>query len=204
MKLDLRNQISSLSESCFRQKIESGDISLRLMTSANNQLNWELARTIEVTVSDDDQILRRRDGSDIEKSLFEKVYQSELNTLERDTAWYLDTRESVFWWHRIAVQKSNYSLQGWQRQRVYPDLLVCIDDDVNGVRRFSVLETKGEHLKGNDDSEYKRRLFELLTEHVKTAVNSGELTLEAAGGGMSFTMLMEDSWQPTLQSDGLK
>ncbi|WMV71955.1 hypothetical protein [Xenorhabdus griffiniae] len=41
-----------------------------------------------------------------------------------------------------------------------------------------MLETKGEHLKGNDDTEYKRRLFELLTEHVKTAVDAGEPTLE--------------------------
>jgi type III restriction enzyme len=204
MKLDLRSQVSSLSESLFREKIESGDISLRLMASQNKQLNWELARTLEVTINEDDQILRKRDGSDIEKSLFEKVYQSELNNLERDTAWYLDSRDCVYWWHRIAVQKSNYSLQGWQRQRVYPDLLVCVEDNGSGVRRFSVLETKGEHLKGNDDTEYKRRLFELLTEHVQTAVKSGELTLEAAGGGMSFTMLMEDIWQQSLSGEDIK
>ncbi|WP_338803791.1 hypothetical protein WDV76_17715 [Xenorhabdus griffiniae] len=59
-----------------------------------------------------------------------------------------------------------------------------------------MLETKGEHLKGNDDIEYKRRLFELLTEHVKTAVDVGEPTLEAASGGMSFRMLMENSAAP--------
>lgn len=56
------------------------------------------------------------------------------------------------------------------------------------------METKGEHLKENDDTEYKRRLFELLTEHVKTAVDAGELTLEVASGGVSFRMLMDDSW----------
>ena len=116
------------------------------------------------------------------KSLFEKIYQNGLNNLERDTAWYLDKQESVYWWHRIAVNQREYSLQGWQKQKVYPDLLVCVEQPNSGSYRFSILETKGEHLKGNDDTEYKRRLFELLTEHVKTAVDAGELTLGSCVG----------------------
>jgi len=198
MKLDLKEQVQQKSESLFRQKLNAGDITLRLQASANEHLNWELARTIEVSVSEDDKILKRKDGSDLEKSLFEKVYQSGLNNLERDTAWYLDKSDSVHWWHRVAVHQREYSLQGWQRQKVYPDLLVCIEEAKTGTYRFSVLETKGEHLKGNDDTEYKRKLFELLTEHASTAVQAGELTIEAATGGMRFKMLMESSWQQEL------
>lgn len=194
MKRDIKQQVAKLSEQIFRSKLDKGDISLRLLASDNEKLNWELAQTLEVNVSEHDQVLRRKDGSELEKSLFEKVYQNGLNNLERDTAWYLDKQESVYWWHRIAVNQREYSLQGWQKQKVYPDLLVCVEQPNSGSYRFSVLETKGEHLKGNDDTEYKRRLFELLTEHVKTAVDAGELTLEAASGGMSFRMLMEDSW----------
>ncbi|MCX8935505.1 DEAD/DEAH box helicase family protein [Vibrio parahaemolyticus] len=194
MKRDIKQQVSQLSEQIFRSKLDKGDISLRLLASDNEKLNWELAQTLEVNVSEHDQVLRRKDGSELEKSLFEKVYQNGLNNLERDTAWYLEKQESVYWWHRIAVNQREYSLQGWQKQKVYPDLLVCVEQPNSGSYRFSVLETKGEHLKGNDDTEYKRRLFELLTEHVKTAVDAGELTLEAASGGMSFRMLMEDSW----------
>ncbi|MDG3436959.1 DEAD/DEAH box helicase family protein [Vibrio parahaemolyticus] len=194
MKRDIKQQVAQLSEQIFRSKLDKGDISLRLLASDNEKLNWELAQTLEVNVSEHDQVLRRKDGSELEKSLFEKVYQNGLNNLERDTAWYLDKQESVYWWHRIAVNQREYSLQGWQKQKVYPDLLVCVEQPDSGSYRFSVLETKGEHLKGNDDTEYKRRLFELLTEHVKTAVDAGELTLEAASGGMSFRMLMEDSW----------
>jgi len=194
MKRDLKNQVSELSEQIFRAKLSSGDISLRLLASGDEKINWELAQTLEVNVSNQDQILRRKDGSNIERSLFEKVYQNGLNNLERDTAWYLDKQESVYWWHRIAVNQREYSLQGWQKQKIYPDLLVCVEEPNNGNYRFSILETKGEHLKGNDDTEYKRRLFELLTEHVKTAVDAGELTLDLAGGGMSFKMLMESNW----------
>ncbi|EGR2287801.1 restriction endonuclease subunit R [Vibrio parahaemolyticus] len=194
MKRDLKEQVASISEMMFKDKLEKGEISLRLLASENERLSWELAQKIEVNVGDNDQVLRRKDGSPLERSLFEKVYQNGLNNLERDTAWYLDKQESVYWWHRIAVNQREYSLQGWQKQKVYPDLLVCVEEPDSGRYRFSILETKGEHLKGNDDTEYKRRLFELLTKHVKTAVDAGELTLEAAAGGMSFRMLMESSW----------
>jgi len=37
-------------------------------------------------------------------------------------------------------------------------MLACIHGTENGKFRFSVLEIKGEHLKGNDDSEYKRKI----------------------------------------------
>lgn len=201
MKRDIKQQVAQLSEQIFRSKLDKGDISLRLLASDNEKLNWELAQTLEVNVSEHDQVLRRKDGSELEKSLFEKVYQNGLNNLERDTAWYLDKHETVYWWHRIAVNQREYSLQGWQKQKVYPDLLVCVEQPSSGSYRFSVLETKGEHLKGNDDTEYKRRLFELLTEHVKTAVNAGELTLEAASGGMSFRMLMENTWQQEIVTE---
>lgn len=82
----------------------------------------------------------------------------------------------------------------WQRQRVYPDLLACLHGTEGGMYRFSVLETKGEHLKGNDDTEYKKKLFELLTGYADTAIKAGELDLGEASQQMSFTMLMEDSW----------
>jgi len=55
------------------------------------------------------------------------------------------------------------------------------------------LETKGEHLKGNDDTEYKKRLFDILTEHVKESVTNGEIDLGSDIGKINFTILMEDS-----------
>jgi len=100
MKRDIKHQVAQLSEQIFRSKLDKGDISLRLLASDNEKLNWELAQTIEVKVIEHDQVLRRKDGSELEKSLFEKVYQNGLNNLERDTAWYLDKQESVYWWHR--------------------------------------------------------------------------------------------------------
>ena len=163
MKIDLRQQVNRLAEALFRKKLESGDISLRLVASKNPELNWALAKTLEIEISEEDKILYRKDSSPLEKSLFDKVYQRDFNGLEKETAWYLDSRQCVYWWHRISVNLRSYSLQGWQRYKVYPDLLACIHGVQEGKYRFSVLETKGEHLKANDDTEYKRKLFELLT-----------------------------------------
>ena len=203
MKLDLRKQVDSAAEALFREKLESGYISLRLVSSGDANLNWKLAKTLEIDVSEEDRLLHRKDGSDIEKSLFDKVYQRDFNSLEKETAWYLDTRESVYWWHRIAVNQRSYSLQGWQRNKIYPDILACVHETEDGKFRFSVLETKGEHLKGNDDTEYKRKMFDLLTSHVSTAIRAGELDLGESSQQMSFTMLMENTWQQEILAVGI-
>ncbi|NMU82265.1 restriction endonuclease subunit R, partial [Vibrio parahaemolyticus] len=73
MKRDIKQQVAQLSEQIFRSKLDKGDISLRLLASDNEKLNWELAQTLEVNVSEHDQVLRRKDGAELEKSLFEKV-----------------------------------------------------------------------------------------------------------------------------------
>ena len=203
MRLDLREQVNQTAETFFLRKLASGDIALRLVTSRNSDLNWALAKTLEIEVSDEDRILYRKDGGLLEKNLFEKVYQRDFNTLEKETAWYLDTRECVYWWHRIAVNRQSYGLQGWQRHRVYPDLLACLHGTEEGKFRFSVLETKGEHLKGNDDTEYKRKLFELLTSQAGTAIRAGQLELWEETQGMTFTLLMEDTWQEELNKTGI-
>ena len=203
MKIDLRTQVNQAAEDLFRRKLENGDISLRLVASRNPRLNWALAETLEIEVSDEDRVLLRKDGGPLEKSLFEKVYHRDFNNLEKKTAWYLDSRQCVYWWHRLAVNQHEYSLQGWQRYKVYPDLLACIHGIEEGKYRFSVLETKGEHLKGNLDTEYKRKLFELLTVYVETAIRAGALDLTEETPPISFTMLMEDTWKQELAAAGI-
>jgi type III restriction enzyme len=203
MKIDLRGQVNQAAETLFRQKLENGDITLRLVLSKNPRLNWALAETLEIEVSDEDRVLLRKDGGPLEKSFFEKVYERDFNNLEKETAWYLDSRQCVYWWHRLAVNQREYSLQGWQRYKVYPDLLACIHGIDDGKYRFSVLETKGEHLKGNLDTEYKRKLFELLTVYVETAIHAGALELKEEIPPLSFTMLMEDTWKQELAEAGI-
>lgn len=203
MKAGLREQVNTMAETLFREKLDSGDIALRLVSSNDPALNWKIAETLELEVSDIDPLLYRKNGDPLEKSLFEKVYQKEFNDLEKNTAWYLDESQCVYWWHRIAVNQRSYGLQGWQRHRVYPDLLACVHGVEDGKFRFSVLETKGDHLKGNDDTEYKRKLFELFTRYADVTASVGLLELEAQVNPMRFRMVMEKDWKQTLVDEGV-
>jgi len=102
------------------------------------------------------------------------------------------------------VAKQDYYVQGWQRQRVYPDFLACVEQTGDGFR-FTVLETKGRQLKGNDDTEYKRQLFDVLTEYYENVTDAGELELDLGENRMLFKMLLQDTWQeqirPAVTSD---
>lgn len=199
MKMDLKKQVHDASEALFLQKLTAGQVIFRLVTTNDPKLNWKLAETLEVELSENEPPLNRKNGEPMEKSLFQKVFRRDFNELEKDTAWYLDGKDCVHWWHRIAVNQGSYGLQGWQKHRVYPDFLACIYGTEEGKFRFSVLETKGEHLKGNDDTAYKQKLFDLLTEHAAKATRAGELVLGTKDEQLTFTMLIEESWKQSLE-----
>lgn len=194
-----KERIDGIAEKLFRSRLQSGDIQFRLMTSNNPTLSWRLADALEVELTGTEIPLLRRDASPLQKALFEKVFEKDFNSLEKYTAWHLDGKETVYWWHRIAVNQQSYGLQGWQKNRVYPDFLACVHRPEKGKYRFAVLETKGDHLKGNDDTEYKQKLFDLLTEHLSNSVEAGQLFVEKEARQMSFTMLLENNWQQELE-----
>ncbi|MBM4133019.1 MAG: restriction endonuclease subunit R [Nitrospira sp.] len=193
---DLKKQVHDAGEIEFRRMLQDGELRFHLESSNDPKLNWELAETLELDVTDDDKVLLRKNGEPLAKPLFERVYQKQVNGLEKDVAWYLDGDKAVRWWHRIAVYQ-DWHLQGWQRSRVYPDFLACLQDVGDGKLRFTVLETKGLHLKGNDDTTYKAKLFELFTQHSQNAVPVGELKL-GVKQQMRFELLLEDKWRETL------
>lgn len=197
MRDDLKKQVHDASEAVFRQMLEDGELCFRLEASGDPKLNWELAETLELDVAEDDKILLRKNGEPLGRSLFEPVYQKQVNGLEKDVAWYLDGEKAIHWWHRIAVHQ-DWHLQGWQRSRVYPDFLACLQDSGDGRMRFTVLETKGLHLKGNEDTTYKTKLFELLTQHSQTALSVGELKLGLQQRDLRFELMLEDNWREKL------
>lgn len=194
IKEDLKKQVNEAGEAEFRRMLSAGELSFSLVSSNDPHLNWELAQTLEIDVLDADQVLTRQNGTPIEKSYLEPIYRKQVNGLEEKVAWYLDGDDAVKWWHRIAVRQ-DWSLQGWQRGRVYPDFLACLDGDGSGVVRFTVLETKGLHLAGSADTAYKEKLFNLLTQHSQTAVPAGELILEHGKQHIRFELLLQNDWQ---------
>ena len=111
--------------------------------------------------------------------MFSPVYENDMNGEERSVAMYLDDQNTIKWWHRN-VSRNHYSLQGWRRDRIYPDFICSVQTDKTGKTKLVVLEMKGEHLAGNDDTEYKKALLQLMTQSytVDQAQSVGEMELE--------------------------
>lgn len=198
LKNHLHQCVEKHAETVFQDKLNNDEIRFRLET--NIELNHQLAETLEVNLSAGAQQLTHSHGDPLERNLFYPVYEGEFNTLEADCALYIDGQSAVKWWHRIAV-KQDYFLQGWRRDRVYPDFLVCLDQRENEPQRVIAFETKGLHLKGNSDTEYKQKLLATLEEAYLNTTDHGTMHAVAPDGQfMSFRLLFENTWRETVNT----
>lgn len=138
----------------------------------------------------------RHDGEPLQKSLFEFVADDEFDSKEeRKVAWYLEKQEKLFFWHRN-IQRSEYAIQGWRKHKIYPDFIFTTEE--NGLDKFNdvyILETKGLHLK-NEDTAYKKSIFDLCTVQAKKA-NNKQLSL-LKDKEYVFELLYEDEWESKL------
>ena len=187
----IRTEIDTKAEAVFRTKVGRNEIRFHLET--DERLDYELEKSFEVLVSSDAKSLQGVHGQQIQHSLFDPVYEGDFNNLEKDFALYLEKGNAIYWWHRIAARRA-YSLQGWRRQRVYPDFVVCRQDD----NKLLILETKGVHLKGNEDTEYKKKLLETLETTYQSALDRGKL--EVREPPAQFRMLFQDTWKEEVSS----
>jgi type III restriction enzyme len=200
LKRDLRQKVDLAAEALFRRKLSKGAISFRLFVAGDDALNWALAESFEVPASATDKVLAKQNGEPLERLLFERLYERDVNGLERQVAWYLDGVNAVRWWHRL-VARQDYHLQGWQRNRIFPDFLVAIHMPHGKNARLLVLETKGNQLKGNDDTVYKGKLFTLLNDAFDVAIQAGQLDIAVdSSRDVSFQILMQDEWRAELNS----
>ena len=179
-------------ERIFCGKLERGDIRLRL-TAGEEDYDFPAEST--AVVGEGESRLSGRDGGSLRKSLYGRVYEGAFNSLERAFAVHADGHGAVAWWHRLAANRESYALQGWRRGRVYPDFAVCVGEGENA--RILILETKGMHLSGNPDTEYKRALLEKLSATNPRALECGDLTLKSGRRErrMVLRVLLEKGWK---------
>ena len=95
--------------------------------------------------------------------LFDDIDMENMNDLEKKVAKELDNKDKILWWFRNKVNKNWYSIQGWNKNRIYPDFVAAKKDDDGNVKIVYILESKGEHLTGNADTIYKNKIFQLFT-----------------------------------------
>jgi type III restriction enzyme len=187
---ELRKRLSAekdrLSEAVFREMLSAD--TLRFLVIANS-LAWKLPKKRKARP----QWLTKDTGAQLERSLFDPV-PDDLNDMERRVAWYLDDQDKLLFWFRN-IPKQDYYVQGWRRGRVYADFIFTdLDETGNGFNRVFVVETKGLHLKGFEDTAYKRALFNTCNELAKETT-LGQLGLKLHAKEVFFAVIDEDEWQ---------
>ena len=183
-------------ETFFRAEVKAGRIQFRLRSDGKN---WSMpfeAQTYEPLGADQ---LVSNDGGPLKRSLFSPIYKGDFSSKdERDIAVYVDGEKALQWWHRN-VARSQYSLVGWRRDRFFPDFILARPKPEGGSR-LVVLEIKGEHLAGNDDTEYKRKLMHLMAGSYQFEA-VGAMTLEGGGTvSVETDLVLMGDWPTRLPS----
>ena len=159
----------------FRDGLANGTIQFAVRGDGHD---WQMPDEVWTTQPVDAPQLGASSGGPLERSLFLPIYAGDLNDSERKFAVYLDRDDAVRWWHRNGTMRGSYGLRGWRRGNVYPDFLFAALKDAGGRDRIVVVETKGEQLEGNRDTEYKRALLDTLSGAFgEAAARQGELGL---------------------------
>jgi type III restriction enzyme len=146
-------------------------------------------------------------GEQIQQSLFDIVPPNDFNELEKSVALYLDKHPKVLWWYRNLVGQGHFYIQGPRRNRIYPDFVVQEGDKENGSKKpvasVLVLESKGGHLKGNPDTEYKRSIAEYFRK-VGHKVTWQKLAEDFPDNRFQVYVLDEGDYQHNTWKDELK
>ena len=156
-----------------------------------DQPNFSMVDTFEIPAAGGlGGLLARNDHQPVQLSLFEPVYDSQFDSaLERNFARYLDEQKALQWWHRVAVrQRGDYYLRGWKQDRIWPDF-VAMGGETDGKPHVLVFETKGEHLRGNPDTDYKLRVLDTL----EKAFNFGKMTIRDGPAKGTFRLVFNES-----------
>ncbi len=152
----------------------------------------------KITIKKASKRLTCRDGSPLQRSLFEIVAEDGFNEMEKTVAWYLEDQERLLWWYRN-LSRQDYAIQGWRKHRIYPDFIFS---ELNGkgyedFDKVFVVETKGLHLKESEDTEYKRDVFSICNKLAEEK-SWTELGLSLPERKVIFEVVSEDQWERKL------
>ena len=173
----LQQQRDILAEQLFMADVAQERIQFRLRA---DRTVWQIPREIETDRPKTARQLVRNSGGSIEKSLFSPIYQDDFNGSEAEFACYLDEAKALRWWHRNVAKAGNYWIQGWRKNRVYPDFIFA-HERAGDTNRIFVWETKGDQLEGNLDTKYKRKLLETVSANYRAEDGFKAGTLELVG-----------------------
>ncbi len=198
LRADLELERDRLAQEVFEHCMRQGWVEFRLRADATD---YALPSEFALELGGKPMPLIRDDARLVEKSLFEPALAALTDSgLERDVACYLDSQAALQWWHRN-VAKTQYGLQGWKRNKVYPDF-VFARLSADGKSTVVVLETKGLHLAGSEDTAYKQALLQRLSQAFAdhSVLHAGELELEGQTQAISCDLVFDGDWRGSLNA----
>ena len=184
-------------EAFFKAGVTAGRIQFRLRLDGRN---WLMPFETETAQPDGARQLLSKTGGALQRSLFSPIYEDDFNIDERNVAVYLDGDAALRWWHRN-VARSQYSVQGWRKAKIYPDFIFAVNRK-DGSSRITVLETKGDQLD-NLDTAYKRAVLSFISNNFNwdSTAPAGTLQLiKNTGDTVDMTLILMSEWEAKLPS----
>ena len=195
LRKHLDTERDRLCQGVFRKLLESG--AMRFIVIAEDMGFNKLPTKIETAMT---RRANREDGTPYQASLFDQINETELNGLENKVATCLDKQARLFFWYRNRARQ-DYFVQGWKPGRIYADFVLALEpDDPDAGDEFHqvfVMETKGVHLKQSEDTDYKRSVFDVCTEHAKKT-DWAKFVPAMQSRAMRFEIVDEDEWERKL------
>lgn len=142
------------------------------------------------------------DNEPIQRSLFDYV-SNDLNDYEKSVALYLDRHPEVLWWYRNLVGPEHFSIQGYRRNKIYPDFVIQRGRSRKPIPLVIVVESKGKQLKGSEDTTYKRTVA-VYFERIGQKVPWQKLAEEFENQTFRFQILDEGDYADRNWQDDLK
>lgn len=179
-----RNQIFLLDE--LRKILsgtgeEEGEINRLAREHFMNKLENDQIRFIPkfgLTVLQPDLFFEKeiRHSLRVEKSLYEPIIANDLNNLEDKALWRMEDSGKTFWWYRNKARKDFY-LVAWKKNRFYPDFILATSrkKETQTYDRICLIETKGGHLLGNSDTNYKKALTSLYQRPIQKSWTDSQM-----------------------------
>ncbi len=182
----LENEKDRLAKEVFNLAIKSEELRFLVISK---DLGFKLPDNISVKGPQ----LVKRNYAPLQRSLFEGYQENEFNEVEKRVAWYLDDQTKLFFWYRN-VARRDYYIQGWKKDKVFPDFIFTTNGNEKDFKKAFVVETKGLHLSGNPDTEYKKDLFSVCNKTAKEK-DWNEFGLAFKDKEIQFEVISDQEWQ---------
>ena len=187
-----------LSKRVFAELLDAGTVRFIVVTE-DLQCN---RLPVQIDTPASERQANREDGAQYQLNLFDRTGEGDLNGLENKVATYLDQQARLFFWYRNRARQ-DYYVQGWKPQRIYADFILTLrPDEPNADDAFHqvfVVETKGVHLKTSEDTDYKRSVFDICSEHAKKT-DWATFVPAMRDKVMRFEVVNEDEWEQRLNA----